>query len=70
MTYALDQAMYQREALWVSFSNASLSGRAAVKVSVGGVNALTGKPQGTAGQPGEQDYLPVNTVNGQLYVSV
>ena len=59
--------MYQREALWVSFSN-SLS-KAAVKVSVGGVNALTGKPQDVAGKPGEQDYLPINSINGQLYVS-
>ena len=60
--------MYQREALWVSFSNAS-SSRAAVKVSVGGVDALTGKPQGAVSKPDEQDYLPVNTVNGQMYVS-
>lgn len=63
-----DQVMYQREALWVSFSAAPLS-RAAVKVSVGGVNASTGQAQGKAGEPGEQDYLPVNRVNGQLYVS-
>lgn len=61
--------MYQREALWIAFLTAPPN-RAAVKVSVGGVNALTGEPQGAASKSGEQDYLPVNSVNGQMYVSV
>ena len=65
----MHQAMYQREALWIALLTAPPN-RAAVKVSVGGVNALTGEPQGAASKSGEQDYLPVNSVNGQMYVSV
>jgi hypothetical protein len=38
------QAMYQREAMWMSFEPEHRQDSYAVKVSVGGVNALTGLP--------------------------
>jgi hypothetical protein len=54
--------MYQREAMWMSFKSDKPS---AVKISVGGVNALTGLPQNETAQ-GKQDYLAVGPLNGQL----
>jgi hypothetical protein len=49
-------AMYQREALWLGFHGAPWKPNA-VKVAIGGVNALTGEPDGPelAGDP--QNYL-------------
>ena len=61
--------MYQREAMWMSFSppNGSESSESsfAVKISVGGVNALTGLSQ-KENAIGKQDYLAVGGKNGQL----
>ena len=58
--------MYQREAMWMSFE--SIYPRkdisSAVKISVGGVNALTGLPQNQSVE-GKQDYVVVGGVNGQ-----
>ena len=53
--------MYQREAMWMSFSVPSNSYRSyfAVKISVGGVNALTGLSQ-KENAIGKQDYLAVS----------
>lgn len=48
--------MYQREALWLRFSH-SLDANNAIKVSVGGVNAITGALKNEPGKPGVQDYL-------------
>ena len=59
--------MYQREAMWMSFNSASPKESYAVKISVGGVNALTGVPQ-DARSCGKQDYLPVGGEGGQLPV--
>lgn len=56
------QCMYQREAMWMSFSSSSPY---AVKISVGGVNALTGTPQALVSQ-GKQDYLAVKPERGQM----
>jgi len=56
--------MYQCEAMWMSFSPVSLCS-SAVKISVGGVNALTGLPQNESAK-GKQDYLPIAEKNGQL----
>ena len=58
------QSMYQREALWLSFLRDSTD--CAVKISVGGVNALTGLPQDQIAPPKIQDYVPVNETNGQM----
>ncbi|TFY61138.1 hypothetical protein EVJ58_g4686 [Rhodofomes roseus] len=61
-------AMYQREAMWISFSHPYGTGQHhAVKVSVGGVNALTGKPQDMYSE-GHQDYLAINNNSGQLWL--
>ncbi|OCH84774.1 hypothetical protein OBBRIDRAFT_839456 [Obba rivulosa] len=61
-------AMYQREAMWISFKNSqALSSDYAVKVSVGGVNALTGKPQNET-SAGKQDYLAIKKTGGQLWL--
>jgi hypothetical protein len=58
--------MYQREAMWMSFKPAyNPRSSFAVKISVGGVNALTGSPQG-ANTIGKQDYLAIGGKNGQL----
>lgn len=62
--------MYQREAMWMSFQPAtryrsSYGYRSyAVKISVGGVNVLTGLPQNQSVE-GKQDYIVVGGVNGQ-----
>ncbi|TDL20728.1 ubiquitin-domain-containing protein [Rickenella mellea] len=58
-------SMYQREAMWMAFKTDS-SDRA-VKVSVGGINALTGYPQNSPGN-GKQDYLAVKLNGGQLWL--
>ena len=58
--------MYQREAMWMSFSHGSVSSESfAVKISVGGVNVLTGLSQ-KENAIGKQDYLAVGGKNGQL----
>jgi hypothetical protein len=59
--------MYQREAMWMSFSRSydGSSESFAVKISVGGVNALTGLSQ-KENAIGKQDYLAVGGRNGQL----
>ena len=60
--------MYQREAMWMSFSitpSRSSETSFAVKISVGGVNALTGLSQ-KENAIGKQDYLAVGGRNGQL----
>ena len=58
--------MYQREAMWISFR---AKNDCAVKVSVGGVNALTGLSQNVS-EPGKQDYLALKTRDrGQLCVT-
>jgi hypothetical protein len=56
--------MYQREAMWMSFEPARKFGSYAVKISVGGVNALTGLPQDQAVE-GKQDYIVIGGANGQ-----
>ena len=67
--YHISQSMYQREAMWMSFKNAhnrhDSNPSFAVKVSVGGVNALTGLSQ-KENSKGKQDYLAVGGKNGQL----
>ncbi|RDB30966.1 hypothetical protein Hypma_000125 [Hypsizygus marmoreus] len=55
--------MYQSEAMWISFRG----GPAAVKISVGGINALTGLPRNKP-SIGKQDYLPVGGKNGQPWL--
>ena len=58
--------MYQREAMWISFGTIR---NCAVKVSVGGVNALTGLSQSVSEQ-GKQDYLALSKSDyGQLCVT-
>ena len=58
--------MYQREAMWISFEPAYNSQSSfAVKISVGGVNALTGLSQ-KENAKGKQDYLAVGGKKGQL----
>jgi len=58
--------MYQREAMWISFGTIR---DCAVKISVGGVNALTGLSQNVS-EPGKQDYLALSrNDSGQLYVT-
>ena len=60
----MSQSMYQREAMWMSFDVPDKRGLA-VKVSVGGINALTGLPQNLSATP-KQDYLPIGGKNGQM----
>ncbi|KAF8148063.1 hypothetical protein B0H34DRAFT_803183 [Crassisporium funariophilum] len=49
-------AMFQREALWIQFK--ALSTRPAVKVSVGGVNAISGVAKSSPAPPSsKQDYI-------------
>jgi hypothetical protein len=58
--------MYQREAMWMSFKTVYGSQSSfAVKISVGGVNALTGLSQ-RENMKGKQDYLAIGGYNGQL----
>jgi hypothetical protein len=62
----IQQSMYQREAMWMSFkSRHDSTASFAVKISVGGVNALTGLPQNES-TTGKQDYLAVGGKDGQL----
>ena len=56
--------MYQREAMWMDFQLSDGHESCAVKISVGGVNALTGLPQNRA-VTGQQDYVVVGGNNGQ-----
>ncbi|KAF8466278.1 hypothetical protein DFH94DRAFT_639389, partial [Russula ochroleuca] len=62
-------SMYQREAMWMSFEPAYPKQAAshAVKISVGGVNVLTGLPQNQSVE-GKQDYVVVGGVNGQKWL--
>ncbi|KAF8837343.1 hypothetical protein BDN67DRAFT_909423, partial [Paxillus ammoniavirescens] len=61
-------SMYQREAMWMSFQLRTWDrDLLAVKVSIGGVNALTGLPQNTSAK-GKQDYLPIGREEGQLWL--
>lgn len=57
--------------MWMSFKTNSETGSKAhaVKISVGGINALTGLPMGDP-SAGKQDYLAINDENGQLCVAV
>lgn len=48
--------LYQREALWIGFRTTGARPRA-VKVAVGGVNALSGAPHDTVLRADPQDYL-------------
>jgi len=50
--------------MWISFTP-TFKRSSAVKVSVGGINALTGLPQDETVE-GKQDYLAINEENGQL----
>ncbi|KII88774.1 hypothetical protein PLICRDRAFT_176316 [Plicaturopsis crispa FD-325 SS-3] len=59
-------SMYQREAMWMSFKPEDAS--CAVKISVGGLNALTGLPQNEPSKGKQQDYLAINDKNGQLWL--
>ncbi|KAF8557542.1 hypothetical protein OG21DRAFT_1482209 [Imleria badia] len=59
-------SMYQREAMWMSFDPVDSRGHA-VKISVGGVNALTGLPQ-NASATSKQDYLPMSGEIGQIWL--
>ena len=62
MTKIFPKSMYQKEAMWMSFRPLQ---PCALKVSVGGINALTGTPQGVSVK-GKQDYLPLDDMYGQL----
>ena len=61
--------MYQREALWANFKTISTNNRTsaerAVKISVGGLNALTGRKAEDPVPSNVQDYLPIGGANGQ-----
>ncbi len=48
--------MYRREALWISFGGAWWR-PSAVKIGVGGINAVSGEPLDGEIRPGRQDYL-------------
>ena len=48
--------MYRREALWISFGGAWWR-PSAVKIGVGGINAVSGEPLDDEIRPGRQDYL-------------
>ena len=57
--------MYQREAMWMSFEPTyKFASSYAVKISVGGINALTGLPQNQSVED-KQDYIVVGGTNGQ-----
>lgn len=53
--------MYQREALWLSFDtyHADFEAPSAVKIAVGKINAISGKPWDERLHKGSQDYLVV-----------
>ncbi|EKM58883.1 uncharacterized protein PHACADRAFT_205102 [Phanerochaete carnosa HHB-10118-sp] len=51
-------AMHQCEAMWISFAETEVHSPYAVKVSTGGVNAITGMPKNITNK-GRQDYLTV-----------
>ena len=53
---AFFQPMFQREALWLRFEHQPTACNA-MKVSVGGINALTGSLKGEVSKPGVQDYM-------------
>ncbi|KAF9059089.1 hypothetical protein BDP27DRAFT_523866 [Rhodocollybia butyracea] len=55
--------MYQREAMWMKFSNCGTD-RYAVKVSVGNINALTGSPISEVREDGTQDYVALAPPGG------
>ena len=69
--------MYQREALWSNFTS-EVSGvqgsgnppERAVKMSVGGLNALTGRKAEDPPPEGVQDYIRVGGDGGQQYVCI
>ena len=48
--------MYQREALWIKFNNSVHWKPNAIKVAVGKVNAVSGKPWNQKLQIGQSDY--------------
>lgn len=48
--------MYRREALWISFGG-SWWRPSAVKIGVGGINAISGEPLDALIRPGRQDYV-------------
>lgn len=48
--------MYRREALWISFDG-SWWRPSAVKIGVGGINAISGEPLDDQIRPGRQDYV-------------
>jgi hypothetical protein len=48
--------MYRREALWISFAG-SWWRPSAVKIGVGGINAISGEPFDEEIRPGRQDYV-------------
>ncbi|SET52712.1 hypothetical protein SAMN05216326_13322 [Nitrosomonas marina] len=52
--------MYQREALWLGFRGATWKPNA-VKIAVGGINAISGKAYEPALRADEQDYIVVPT---------
>lgn len=51
-------SMYQREALWLGFRGASWKPNA-VKISIGGINAISGQPNDRILRNNPQDYLVV-----------
>lgn len=53
---AFFQPMFQREALWLRLQHQPTACNA-MKVSVGGINALTGSLKGEVSKPGVQDYM-------------
>jgi len=59
-------SMYQHEAMWMSFLSVD-NGSHAVKISVGGINALTGLSQNETVR-GKQDYVVVGGRNGQKWL--
>ena len=62
--------MYQREAMWMSFNSASPKESYAVKISVGGVNALTGSRKMRAHVGSKIIFRSVaRAVNCKFYVS-
>jgi hypothetical protein len=56
--------MNQHETLRANLE--SYSSRSAVKVSIGGLNAMTGRSVGDPALDGVQDYLAVGWPNGQM----
>jgi hypothetical protein len=60
------QGMHQYEAMWMSFGTVNAESHNAVKVSTGGLNALTGLPRNSVAKD-RQDYLAVASYgSGQL----